>query len=307
MIPNILKIDIPAFLTKGNNKIRIRGTVETGLYFSVISVSKVLDVPNIENIVKLYTSIYYALNDYVEFTINNNITMYFTEEGFIKYLYNSNNTKAKDIRNWIKSLYKSDTKKNYIKRLGCDAVSLKQTLCLTSHVSCIYLIIILFEKGHYIVKIGYTNNLKRRLTEHIKDFIKINKITETIYVKYYRYIDAEYVKQAENDLKQCFCNYAKIEAFNTRDYNQKRTEVYKIPENDIINVLKCYDTLGLKYGSEINALKKDIKKQSEELAFKLELQKLEYECNIKCLEKDIENLKLKLQIVNSLNSLNSLK
>ncbi len=237
---------------------------------------------------------------------------YFTYSGLIAFIMRYNSEEALKYREYILNILfisqmgtseqkaemittqiiktESD-KKTLITKLGCNAVDVKKTLSLTTHISCIYLLYIKKEGDDHIFKIGYTNNLKRRLGEHIHDFVKTHKISDVIYVKHYQYIDLKYIKEAESELIDYFnSNFAKIDFLGVN-----RKEVYSISEKKINTIIKFYNKIGLAYGGKITQLNEDLKIKSEQLTLesnninhKLELHSVRSEATNSSLQKEIE-------------------
>lgn len=99
--------------------------------------------------------------------------------------------------------------------------------------------------NHILVKYGYTNNLHRRMNEHVKTY------GPGIFLKYHVYIDPTFLKEAENDIRSFF--------FDTKWHvlSNKYTELAVIPAQYLNNVVSAeYKRVGEHYlhkVSDINA------------------------------------------------------
>lgn len=121
---------------------------------------------------------------------------------------------------------------------------------------------------YWIAKFGNTNNLKRRTGEHESEYGK------DITLEYYTYIDAEYLFEAERELKE----YFKTIETNV-DFGGKRELVAINPLHGKI-IEKLYKTLGHKYGSNVTNVVKELSDSKKKYEYDMERQKNVHEKDI---------------------------
>jgi hypothetical protein len=130
-------------------------------------------------------------------------------------------------------------------------------------------------KGAYVYKFGFTNDVKRRMYEHDRDYTKLTgQQPELIY---YQYIDPQYLSDAETDLKNFFND------FNFSVDNDKHKELVLLTNKKLKNIKKQYDLLGKSYRGNLS-----------EMICKLK----ECENEIELLKKDNELLQEKITTAN---------
>ncbi len=106
-------------------------------------------------------------------------------------------------------------------------------------------------------KFGFAKDLARRTGEHSKDFGKIKGCELSL--KYYSYIDPQYISQAETDLKRYFKD---LDAFFKYE---KKEELVIISKKDIVNIEKSYLELGCRYAGHIVELVIKLREKDHEL------------------------------------------
>lgn len=112
-------------------------------------------------------------------------------------------------------------------------------------ISCIYLIKTaddLHEENNDIYKYGYTNDLKRRFSEHGK------KYGADICLACHAHIPKYYLRDAENDLRNFFTQGRFKE--NIKGHN----ELVKIPYDDLDMIHVVYKNIAEKYNIQYEAL-----------------------------------------------------
>ena len=146
-----------------------------------------------------------------------------------------------------------------------------------------------------LCKYGKTENLERRLIEHNNDYGKIEGVE--LRLKYYAFIDPEFITDAENQIKNFFvANNMKLE-------HLERNELVLINANFMKNTLKTYELVhNACSGSvkEINCKIKDLEQQLEikDLKHQNELKNKDLELKEKNF--DIDKLKTELQHQNEI-------
>ena len=96
--------------------------------------------------------------------------------------------------------------------------------------------------GCVLVKYGFTNNLARRMNEHVKTY------GPAIFLKYHSYVDPIYLKDAENDVRNLF----KSTGWHVE--NSRYTELAIIPNVLMPTVLGEYRRVGEHYMQKVTSL-----------------------------------------------------
>ena len=97
-----------------------------------------------------------------------------------------------------------------------------------------------------VAKYGFTKNLSRRTSEHIAKYNKISNVD--LKLKYYSYVDPQYMSNAETDIKDYMVG------FETRfDFN-KEDELVIISTKLLKMVEKQYELIGKSYMGHISEL-----------------------------------------------------
>jgi hypothetical protein len=157
------------------------------------------------------------------------------------------------------------------------------------------------DDNSLVCKYGFTCDLGRRTSEHISTLGKIKGVD--LKLKYYSYIDPQYISKAENDIKCC------VDALNINLPYEKQEELIVVSKEHHKLIENQYELIGKKYMghiSEIISLNKDLRHEMEkqemmykyemekqELKYKLEFQNIEMKlmqqkCENELLNKDIE-------------------
>lgn len=155
-------------------------------------------------------------------------------------------------------------------------------------------------------KFGFSGDLSRRTTEHMNSFSKINGCN--LKLKYYSYVDPQYMSKAENDIKCC------VKALNISMIYENQEELIVVSkehqqliENQYEHISKKYMGHNAELITQIKELKEQLEKQ--ELIHQLEIQKMAMEIeSLKSskllLEKDllIATLQQKINVNNNVNN-----
>lgn len=119
---------------------------------------------------------------------------------------------------------------------------MKQAITVFEQVSCLYFLILEERKDTYVVKFGMTDDLKRRLVEHLRVF-------GNVYIMLCRYIEKKDLYNAERELYEFFNeNYIAVEEW-PKNVSVVRREVFEIKKSDIKAIKKIYNNLGMKYSN----------------------------------------------------------
>ena len=282
----IILHDHEKFTINGNiHEVDIRGKRDiNNIYFRAKDIGKML---NVESISKIFrdNGIYKKDTDYKSLQIvkNNKLSSrrFFTYSGLIKYIFNTQSKNANDIKEQMtKILYvhqfgsKEEKKGMGLKLLGVSVDDLQKVLKATSSVSCIYLITLgtvsdLRESmqinqsvpdSNIVCKFGLTNDLSRRIRENQKIYNLIPGASTRL--KYYKYIDNDYLSKAEVFIKNHFKN---INAFITyENYKELVTVSAKTLKGDLL----CqYNNMSTVYSCKNKELMKVISREEHEKAF----------------------------------------
>lgn len=237
-------------------------------------------------------------------------TMYLTYWGLTKLLFGSKNSNCEHFQKWaINILFTHQLGTQEQKQVLSDkllgksvksAIDVFKTSCKS--IPSIYLLTLGKVKNlrdsfnipkdiddeTILCKYGKTENLERRLTEHNNDYGKIKGVQ--LRLKYYAFIDPEFINDAENQIKNFFI------ANNMKYEHLERNELVLINLNLIKNTLKTY---GLVYNSCSGSVK-EINSKIKDLEQQLEIKDLKHENELKNKNFEIEKLKIELDHQNEI-------
>jgi hypothetical protein len=224
--------------------------------------------------------------------------MYITYKGMLKILFSCSSGNAGSFVDWAtETLFtaqmgtKEQKDKLVSKILGVSAEAVKEVFGSSStSVPCVYLFTLntvkklrkgmnipeKYPDNALVCKYGYTKDLPRRTSEHIKEYGKIKNVN--LNLKHYSYIDPQYISNAESDI----CDF-----FGALDIGLKYKnydELVIIKPSLLKTVDRQYKQLSNAYAGHI----KDMIKQVEDLKNKLELSDEKHKNELK--DKDIELL-----------------
>ncbi len=292
------------------------------IYFRVKDVSKAFNILNLQDtIIDKYTK--YKENIHYKYfitidsqdmgiktsknkdtKINIKKEIFLTYQGILRVLFVSENDKTINFINWAtKTLFVAQIgtpeqkKKLVSKLLGVDAKVIKEVFNSDRNtLPCVYLFTLnkvdklrssmkidnKYSDDSIVCKYGFTKDLSRRTSEHISNFSKIENVD--LKLKYYSYVDPQYMSNAENDIKVF------MEALNINFKYENNDEIVIIPKHLIDLVDKQYTQIGKLYMGHIAELITKIKEKDTQLLMK--------EKDIELLMKDME-----LQKVNHENEI----
>jgi hypothetical protein len=308
--------------TDGNvMNIEVRGERQYDkCYFSVRDVAKCFDVKSLRKVLTEKRTDGYMKNvHYKKFLINSKTILFLTYSGFIRMLYTS---RKKNINMFSEPLTQllfashlgtiEQRTQSAATVMGCDVDTVKTVFgTMDMSVSCVYLFIIgtaknlrtsmtvdkKYSDDMIIAKFGMTKSLKRRISEHVKTYQKINNSKLTL--KYCTWIDDSFISTAETDLKKYFVS------LNCMFQYEKMDELVILKPTQLSNLKKMYSDLNDKYGgnvksitdkysSEIIKLQHDLELSKETSEKKFVLQELECEKKCRLLEKENRCLENKI-------------
>ena len=265
-------------------------------YFKVSDISKIFEMKS------LYTTLLdnrgaYKKNKHYKYFINTNLGkssnykikkfLYLTYRGVIKCLFNNNNKKAESFQDWcLKTLFIHQfgtiEEKHELssKLLGVHAKTVRKVFNTASTTTpCVYLFTLgtvkdlrktmqidkKYNDNMIICKYGMTDSLERRAYEHNKLFKTINNVN--LCLKYYAYIDPQFISKAEVDIKDYF------EAINCKYEYDNYKELIILDSTKMNKLVKQqFSNLSNMYAGHV----KDIIKKIKDLENKLLLQSEKY-------------------------------
>jgi hypothetical protein len=290
-------------------------------YFKAKDIANIFKMPNlVKNIYDKNTR--YVENEDYKFFINTNTQelcnrtkeTYLTYNGILCALYGSHSQTARSFREWATctlftiQLGTQENKKILIKTIGLDIEDMKSYIKTSvSKLSCIYLLNLGYVKDlretfkikqkikddYIICKFGKTNDLDRRLTEHEKDYGKIENVNLTVLK--YAYIDPNLITDAEVSVSHMF------NITENKLTVDKRKELIFINPKNIKYVEEYFESLQKRYAGDYREQIYELdkwKSKYEVLQKDLELQKMKYSNLEETNKLKIELLELKLSIKN---------
>ena len=331
-IPNKIYLKEDKQFTDGEYyyDITIRGNMKYDkCYFKVKDVEDLFELKSLRKRLTYKESNFIMNEDYKIFHHKKKKVKYFTCKGILKCLYTTRSNTAHKFQEWMTKIFYvhqfgNDNEKHELagKLLGVHAKAVKEVLKTASNkIPCVYLFILgkvkdlrkemkinkKYDDDYLVCKYGYTDDLKRRTSEHMRKYNKIKNVE--LCLKYYSYIDPINISKAENDIKGYFedidaeieyKNYKELVVLNNIKINDSIKKQYKNIQNmyvghskDLImkmerieNKMKLREkehkieilekkNIILKKENENNILLKEkelIKKDNELLKFKLEYQ-----------------------------------
>jgi hypothetical protein len=227
--------------------------------------------------------------------------IFITYKGMLKILFSSKSGTADNFVDWASRVlftHQMGTEEQKedlaADMMGVSAKALREVLNKSAEsVPCVYLFSLGTAKtlrktmklssdipdDYTIVKYGLTNDLSRRTAEHIKTYEKGIKGVKLELIQYI-YIDAKYLSEAENMVKEFFANYES--PINYKSFS----ELVAINPKHFKRVRSEYKNINIKYAGCVKRL---IDEQKDNVAkHALEIQ-----------AKEIEILKLKLELADA--------
>lgn len=296
MVPKEIELEEnEMFQDDEGNKLNIRVVGEREVdkcYFRVKDVGNGFRIKDLNKNILNPNSCYSESKEYIYFycgTVENSgkktikKEMYLTYSGLLRVLFASHSGAAHKFIGWAtKTLFTaqmgtSDAKQKLAsKLLGVHALTIKEVFNTSStNVPCIYLFTLgtakdlrksmkidsKYKDDAIICKYGMTDSLERRAGEHNKTYGSIKG--SNICLKYYAYVDVQYISKAEKDIREYF------ESMECELEYENHKELIVMDLSKMNKYVKHqYSKLSDLYGGHI----KDLIKRIEELENKLLLQ-----------------------------------
>jgi hypothetical protein len=167
----------------------------------------------------------------------------------------------------------ADEKENLVSSMiGIPAKSLRQVLkTSTSNVPCVYTFALGLAKDlreemkipdttpddHIIIKYGYTDDLSRRTSEHIKTYESIKGVQ--LELMKYCYVDPKYLSEAETYIKNYFSD---MEAFVKY---KKFAEIVSFDPKHTRQLNQTFDNIQCKYSGCVKGLLQEVEDMRGEI------------------------------------------
>jgi hypothetical protein len=324
--------------------IEVRGERhEDKCYFKVKDVSKAFDMDQLHHtIIENRTNGFEEAIDYQYFTVQQyrpttndtsrkvyKKTLYLSYSGMLRVLFSSRSKNAHKFRKWATEklftlqMGTKEQKQSLVSdALGVTVEAVREVFKKSStSVPCVYLFALgtvvdlrkamsidsKYSDDDVVYKYGMTKDLVSRTQQHQADYGKISGVS--LKMKYYSFIDPQYISEAETDIKTFFNSLdMKLEYDN-------RTELVIIKSQHIEIVKKQYQTLSMLYAGHVKELVQKIKDLEKELELKdekhknamelkderfksmMELKDEKHKLEIMTLEKELElkNMEIKMR------------
>ncbi len=278
-----------------------------GIFFRVKDVERCFEIPELSKTLQRDHTGYRNGIHYAWFTMssgdavpnrhNKKNELYLTYEGLMRVIYRSNSGVASEFRCWIDECVfamnwgTKDQKAKVVSRaLNVDANHLKAIMNKCSgSITCLYLIDIDIKDGdRRVFKYGFTNDLKRRFSEHMSTYGKEIKLEKFIFIP-------------ELDLSTAEATFRDSVSGHRYFAMENRNELISLCDKGFENVQTIFSTIMSKHCGnfrEINALFESEKKDYEaKLIIKDEqCKRFMAEKQSEVYKLQIELLELKLQI-----------
>lgn len=226
--------------------------------------------------------------------------LYLTYEGLMRVIYRSNSGIASEFRCWIDECVfamnwgTKDQKAKVVSRaLNVDAEHLKAIMRKCSgSITCLYLIdICVQDRDRKVFKYGFTNDLKRRFSEHMSTYGKDIKLEKFIFIP-------------ELDLSIAEATFRRSISVHKYDGMENRDELISLCDKGYDNVQMIFSTIMSKHCGnfrEINALFESEKKdyESKLIINEERCKRFMAEKQSEVYKLQIELLELKLQLKNN--------
>jgi hypothetical protein len=222
---------------------------------------------------------------------NTNKALYLTYKGLMRVLYNTRGKNAEHFTDWaddkLFTIQMGSTQQK--EELGTSILGIKlenYRAVFTKYSQsfpCIYLLSLGSVKSlrntfqlsdemddkKTVYKYGFTNDMKRRLGEHQRDYGKL--VNVEIELELFNYIDVKYTSEAEGDIRDLFDGFGKSLQV------EGRNELVVLNSREFQRVKKEYTRTGREYAGATQVLQEEISRLKTELvevrlSHKIELQ-----------------------------------
>lgn len=291
--------------------IEVRGERDkNNIYFNVKDIGFGFGIPDLKGILLkkdrgyergLHYQTFIAVdNDYRNINMSNkkndtnNKSLFLTYKGLVRLLYTTRNKNAEQFTNWaddkLFTIQMGTVEQKEVLGTSILGIKLETYKAVFNKYSqnfpCIYLLSLGkvkdLKKTFYlnddldeqliVYKYGFTNDMKRRLAEHQRDYGKL--INVDVELEIFNYIDVKYTSEAEGDIRDLF------ESFDKSISVIGRNELVVLNTKQLDRVKKEYTRTGREYAGATQILQEEIANLKQEIIkikHQLELQSLETE------------------------------
>jgi hypothetical protein len=295
-------------------EIELRGERYGEIYYNIIDIAKIFEIQNAKEQINGYENKVEYMRYNIVIDRKTKRQIYLTYKGLVRALVDNKVDRIVEFLDWTRrKLYTRQQDEDKIdKILGVEGSIMKKVFnTLAMQMSCIYLFSLGYVKDlrksmsigteydddSIVCKYGYSEDLVRRMIEHIQKYEKIEGCT--IRLLLYTYVDNSNMSSAENDLKDF------VEISNMGYEYDKERELLIVKKEIIKTMKKQFDQISKVYKSNtagtatIDMSKKDkiindINAENIKLKHDLENTKLRHELENMKLRHELENMKLSI-------------
>ena len=296
------------------HEIELRGERYGEIYYNIIDIAKIFGIQNAKEQINGYENKVEYMRYNIVIDRKTKRQIYLTYKGLVRALVDNKVDRIVEFLDWTRrKLYTRQQDEDKIdKILGVEGSIMKKVFnTLAMQMSCIYLFSLGYVKDlrksmsigneydddSIVCKYGYSEDLARRMIEHIQKYEKIEGCT--IRLLLYTYVDNSNMSSAENDLKDF------VEISNMGYEYDKERELLIVKKEIIKTMKKQFDQISKVYKSNtagtatIDMSKKDkiindINAENIKLKHDLENTKLRHELENMKLRHELENMKLSI-------------
>jgi hypothetical protein len=294
-------------------EIEVRGVKErNNIFFRLKDIMKAFEMPNLDITLREKTTSYekglhykhffIRVSQNMLFTTTIKKSLYLTYKGLLRVLFNSRKSNAEHFQDWAEdklfTIQMGTKEKKDVLGANILNIKLENIRAVFSKYSqtfpCIYLLSLGkvgqlredfgiasdIDDSLTVYKYGFTDDMKRRLGEHNRDYGKYQNVK--IELELFSYIDPKYTSEAEGDIRDIF------ESFGKALKVQGRRELVTLNSKEFERIKKEYN----RTGKEFAGVSEELHKENETL--KIEIGKLKYELTIQEERKQNEIAQLKL-------------
>lgn len=276
--------------------IEVRGEKDrNNIFFKATDIMKAFDMPNLDIVLRDKTSNYEKGLHYICFNrisrqmnhLSKNEdankkhkkSLYLTYKGLLRVLFNSRTGNAEHFQDWAEDklftiqMGLSDKKEVLAAAvLNTKVENIRAVFSKYSQgFSCIYLLSLGkverlredfgiatdIDNSLTVYKYGFTNDIKRRLGEHNRDYGKNSRVN--IDLELFNYIDPKYTSEAEGDIRDMFDSFGKSLEINGRN------ELVALNPKEFDRIKKEYTRTGREFAGTTLELQEEVSKLKMEI------------------------------------------
>ncbi len=219
-----------------------------------------------------------------------NKSLYLTYKGLIKLLYTTRNKNAEHFTDWaddkLFTIQMGTIQQKEVLGTSILGIKLENYKAVFNKYSqnfpCIYLLSLgkvkdlkpIYQLNDHVddqltvYKYGFTMDMKRRLSEHQRDYGKLCNVELEIF----NYVDVKYTSEAEGDIRDLF------DSFDKSIDVQGKNELVVLNQKQLDRVKKEYTRTGREYAGATQVLQEEIANLKQEIL------KVKHQLELQCLE-----------------------